>query len=259
MTEKDTKRLFPARLPKPVGSCSVVGRPRSGCTGSGPAATPPPHAKLPKPPPTDDRVRCNGTDADSETGCHPQELAGVAKRRASGGSRTHNPRITNAVLCQLKLRWRYCVVRTYVDRLAACRVFHTCFHTRHPLATPPRHPFLGKMSWQRRSLKNLAPIFHCSPTATGNGPRKSGAKSATLGPGMILTRPWQIIFKARAQEHPTKRIRYQVRENRESPTPTSPSSRDRRAAYNRLPNLRPARRFVFSRGPAPPPAVMIPA
>ena len=26
--------------------------------------------------------------------------------RASGGNRTHNPRITNAVLCQLKLRWR---------------------------------------------------------------------------------------------------------------------------------------------------------
>ncbi len=26
--------------------------------------------------------------------------------RASGGSRTRNPRITNAVLCQLKLRWR---------------------------------------------------------------------------------------------------------------------------------------------------------
>ncbi len=25
---------------------------------------------------------------------------------ASGGSRTRNPRITNAVLCQLKLRWR---------------------------------------------------------------------------------------------------------------------------------------------------------
>src|SRR5262249_39362139 len=24
---------------------------------------------------------------------------------ASGGSRTHNPRITNAVLCRLKLRW----------------------------------------------------------------------------------------------------------------------------------------------------------
>ena len=27
--------------------------------------------------------------------------------RASGGSRTHNPRITNAVLCRLKLRWQY--------------------------------------------------------------------------------------------------------------------------------------------------------
>ena len=25
--------------------------------------------------------------------------------RASGGSRTRNPRITNAVLCRLKLRW----------------------------------------------------------------------------------------------------------------------------------------------------------
>ena len=29
-------------------------------------------------------------------------------RRASGGSRTRNPRITNAVLCQLKLRWLGC-------------------------------------------------------------------------------------------------------------------------------------------------------
>ena len=27
--------------------------------------------------------------------------------KASGGSRTRNPRITNAVLCQLKLRWRF--------------------------------------------------------------------------------------------------------------------------------------------------------
>src|SRR2546421_11353196 len=27
------------------------------------------------------------------------------QERASGGSRTHNPRITNAVLCRLKLRW----------------------------------------------------------------------------------------------------------------------------------------------------------
>src|SRR5258708_7342078 len=27
-------------------------------------------------------------------------------RKASGGSRTRNPRITNAVLCQLKLRWQ---------------------------------------------------------------------------------------------------------------------------------------------------------
>ena len=25
--------------------------------------------------------------------------------KAGSGSRTHNPRITNAVLCQLKLRW----------------------------------------------------------------------------------------------------------------------------------------------------------
>ena len=33
-------------------------------------------------------------------------LAGPYPTRASGGSRTHNPRITNAVLCQLKLRWR---------------------------------------------------------------------------------------------------------------------------------------------------------
>jgi hypothetical protein len=29
-----------------------------------------------------------------------------ARAEASGGNRTHNPRITNAVLCQLKLRWR---------------------------------------------------------------------------------------------------------------------------------------------------------
>jgi hypothetical protein len=28
------------------------------------------------------------------------------RAEASGGNRTHNPRITNAVLCQLKLRWR---------------------------------------------------------------------------------------------------------------------------------------------------------
>ena len=29
----------------------------------------------------------------------------TCQSRASGGSRTHNPRITNAVLCRLKLRW----------------------------------------------------------------------------------------------------------------------------------------------------------
>ena len=29
----------------------------------------------------------------------------VGGKRASGGSRTRNPRITNAVLCRLKLRW----------------------------------------------------------------------------------------------------------------------------------------------------------
>ena len=37
----------------------------------------------------------------------PQVLSGADSDppRASGGSRTRNPRITNAVLCQLKLRW----------------------------------------------------------------------------------------------------------------------------------------------------------
>ena len=35
----------------------------------------------------------------------PENCVG-STRKASGGNRTHNPRITNAVLCQLKLRWR---------------------------------------------------------------------------------------------------------------------------------------------------------
>src|SRR5262245_11991310 len=34
-----------------------------------------------------------------------ENLACSPLLRASGGSRTHNPRITNAVLCRLKLRW----------------------------------------------------------------------------------------------------------------------------------------------------------
>ena len=39
-----------------------------------------------------------------------QDIADPARpgrqRKASGGNRTRNPRITNAVLCRLKLRWR---------------------------------------------------------------------------------------------------------------------------------------------------------
>src|SRR5438552_2259783 len=35
--------------------------------------------------------------------------------RASGGSRTHNPRITNAVLCRLKLRW-HSFRRRYIEQ-----------------------------------------------------------------------------------------------------------------------------------------------
>ncbi len=35
------------------------------------------------------------------------EPAAWDREKASGGSRTHNPRITNAVLCQLKLRWQW--------------------------------------------------------------------------------------------------------------------------------------------------------
>jgi hypothetical protein len=37
----------------------------------------------------------------------PRKTQGTEKTRASEGSRTLNPRITNAVLCQLKLRWQY--------------------------------------------------------------------------------------------------------------------------------------------------------
>jgi hypothetical protein len=44
-------------------------------------------------------------DAEPTRDGHVNRL--VIGARASGGSRTRNPRITNAVLCQLKLRWRF--------------------------------------------------------------------------------------------------------------------------------------------------------
>ena len=45
---------------------------------------------------------CSGDTQDLRDG----QSARKTRLRASGGNRTHNPRITNAVLCQLKLRWR---------------------------------------------------------------------------------------------------------------------------------------------------------
>ncbi len=75
-------------------------------------------------------------------GAWVREMAGIAERlkmtqhivltqltlRASGESRTRNPRITNAVLCQLKLRWLD--LRRLLDRS------DTRFDTRQPIFTP---------------------------------------------------------------------------------------------------------------------------
>ena len=61
--------------------------------------------------PGNDTIRGRGTTA-----------AGFARpTRASGGSRTHNPRITNAVLCQLKLRWRRLFYRCFLHAFRGSR------------------------------------------------------------------------------------------------------------------------------------------
>ena len=46
-------------------------------------------------------------------------------QRASEGSRTLNPRITNAVLCRLKLRWQASISKC-VARIVACQLKVRC-------------------------------------------------------------------------------------------------------------------------------------
>ncbi len=48
-----------------------------------------------------------------EAGTNIIKIAGTGGERASGGSRTRNPRITNAVLCQLKLRWQWQLLQLF--------------------------------------------------------------------------------------------------------------------------------------------------
>ena len=58
---------------------------------------------------TSDLGRTEGTGAGKQIadvdGSGHVSLSAKEGNKASGGSRTRNPRITNAVLCQLKLRW----------------------------------------------------------------------------------------------------------------------------------------------------------
>ncbi len=51
--------------------------------------------------------------------------------RASGGNRTHNPRITNAVLCQLKLRWPDGAGGTRETRKSSLLELRTVAHRAH--------------------------------------------------------------------------------------------------------------------------------
>jgi hypothetical protein len=59
--------------------------------------------------------------------------------KASDGSRTHNPRITNAVLCQLKLRWRSVLEFIISDKSRQYLAFSQCLRGIRPIQ---RSPFL---------------------------------------------------------------------------------------------------------------------
>lgn len=52
------------------------------------------------------RAPPSGLAVETRRNKKPNPLTGKELGEASGGSRTRNPRITNAVLCQLKLRWQ---------------------------------------------------------------------------------------------------------------------------------------------------------
>ena len=79
--------------------------------------------------------------------------------RASGGSRTRNPRITNAVLCQLKLRWR---------RLAAAlkRASQVPGESRGPASSPT---LKISAEWRLPSSRSQKPAVRMTSRAQSGG------------------------------------------------------------------------------------------
>ena len=79
--------------------------------------------------------------------------------RASGGSRTRNPRITNAVLCQLKLRWR---------RLAAAlkRASQVPGESRGPASSPT---LKISAEWRLPSSRSQKPAVRMTSRAQSRG------------------------------------------------------------------------------------------
>ena len=118
--------------------------------------------------------------------------------RASGGSRTHNPRITNAVLCQLKLRWQI-----QSEEYPSSDSHHGTVLCRRHLLRPPT-PGCGSAApgrptvrcpqktpssvvytkaYPRTSPCSPPPVLPCSSTPRGAGRTKPGAGATISAPG----------------------------------------------------------------------------
>ncbi len=91
-------------------------------------------------------------------------------RRASGGSRTHNPRITNAVLCRLKLRWRW-------KNLAVAS---------SGLQNPPVEK-KNRMPHVRERILTLPAHFDNPDAMTGNPPAEGSVANWAENPGIFPT------------------------------------------------------------------------
>ena len=99
--------------------------------------------------------------------------------RASGGSRTRNPRITNAVLCQLKLRWRMTI---WTGRNPPARGLGRGRPNRKSSAAPGRESSRGP-----ESAPEKAPA---AGSARPEGRRRLGLpKHVRLGPPTRQERP----------------------------------------------------------------------
>jgi hypothetical protein len=153
-------------------------------------------------------------------GCENQET------RASGGSRTRNPRITNAVLCQLKLRWRRPAAFDGVERpesrknsaetgpASRDRAPHRRRNKKSGAsdsAGAPCHGHAGQGQVTARPERSRRPhledVFVLSQWVSGTGgPRRLGRRCirrAKAGVACkIFLRPasWPVIFRESARD-----------------------------------------------------------